>query len=98
MIVRIASEGQYRLPSAHLDEVNEMDDAIVDRIADCDEAEFRQRFEAMLNVVREKGEKLPADELLESHVILPHPDISLEEAREFFTGEGLFPEEYEPPR
>ncbi|HEX8684276.1 MAG TPA: hypothetical protein VF707_18315 [Ardenticatenaceae bacterium] len=92
MIVRIATEGQYRLSSALLDELNEMDNALVDQIAQYDEGEFRARFTALLALVREQGEKVADEELVESHVILPNPDISVEEAREFFTGEGLFPE------
>ncbi|MGH2544399.1 MAG: PspA-associated protein PspAA [Ardenticatenaceae bacterium] len=93
MIVRISTEGQYRLSSALLDEVNEMDNALVGRIAECEEDEFRERFSAILDLVRDRGEKLPDDELVESHFILPRPDITLEEARDFFTGEGLFPDE-----
>ncbi|MDQ4076786.1 MAG: hypothetical protein M3220_11150 [Chloroflexota bacterium] len=92
MIVRISTEGQYRLSSALLDEVNDMDNELVERIADCEEAEFRERFDKMLELVRSQGEQVPADELVESHVILPSPDITLEEARKFFTGDGLFPD------
>lgn len=93
MIVRISTEGQYRLSSALLDRVNEMDDQLVERIANCDESEFAERFAAMLELVRSEGEQVGADELVESHVILPRPDISLEEARSFFTGDGLFPDD-----
>ncbi len=92
MIVRISSEGQYRLSSALLDQVNELDNALVERIADCNEAEFQTRFDEMLSIIRTEGERVSDDELLESHVILPHPDITLGEARDFFTGEGLFPD------
>ena len=34
---------------------------------------------------------MPDDELAASDLILPPPDISLEEARAEFTGEGLIP-------
>jgi hypothetical protein len=91
MIVRIATEGQYRLSSALLDQVNEMDNELVERIAECDAAEFQQKFDAILSLIRQQGEEVPAEELVESHVILPAPDLTLEEARDFFTGEGLFP-------
>jgi hypothetical protein len=92
MIVRISTEGQYRLSSALLDEVNELDNALVERIATCDEQEFQEQFSEILDLIREKGEKVGDDELVESHVILPRPDITLEEAREFFLGNGLFPD------
>lgn len=93
MIVRISTEGQYRLSSSLLDEVNDLDNALVERIAVCDESEFAERFASMLDLVRARGEKVPLEELVESHVVLPSPDITLDEAREFFTGDGLFPDD-----
>ncbi|MBA3530344.1 MAG: hypothetical protein H0T73_00285 [Ardenticatenales bacterium] len=91
MIVRIATEGQYRLSSALLDQVNAMDDELVGRIAECDKGEFQEKFNAILDLIRQEGEEVGADELVESHVILPAPDLTLNEARDFFTGDGLFP-------
>ena len=43
----------------------------------------------MLDLVREKGAALPVEELVESDLVLPEPDITLEEAEELFVGEGL---------
>ena len=91
MIVRIATEGQYRLPSAILDQLNEMDDALVASISTYDQDEFTSKFSAMINLVRESGEKLELDEILESDVILPYSDITVKEARRLFIGEGLVP-------
>ena len=45
----------------------------------------------MLELVRGEGAELGDDELEESDVILPPPDLSLEEAGAEFTGEGLIP-------
>lgn len=92
MIVRIASEGQYRLSSAHLDRLNELDNQIVELVAVGDEEGFRQHFERMLAFVRENGAPLAPNELASSDVILPPPDITLPEARRLFQGEGLVPE------
>lgn len=92
MIVRISSEGQYRLQSVHFDELNALDNELVNIIADCDEASFRALFDQMLDHVRQHGEPLPADSLEESDVILPPPDITLEEARGLFVGAGLVPD------
>lgn len=89
MIVRISTEGQYRLPSSHLDELNELDDQLVERVAEDDGEGFERLFQQMLAFVRERGTPLPLDELHESDVILPPPDITLEEARHLFEGEGL---------
>jgi hypothetical protein len=42
--------------------------------------------------VRAHGELLADDELEGSDMMLPPPDISLDEARTEFTGEGLIPD------
>lgn len=91
MIVRISTEGQYRVNSSLLDRLNEMDDALVGDIADCNSDDFTTRFHAMLDLIRSEGAPVGADELVESDVIVPRPDITVEEARSFFTGEGLVP-------
>jgi hypothetical protein len=46
----------------------------------------------MLELVARDGERLADDELVHSDVILPPRDISFEEARAEFTGDGLIPD------
>ena len=91
MIVRILTEGQFNLPGAHLDELNDIDNQLVEVVEKEDRAEFDVLLKKMLDLVREKGSPLPVDELVESDLVLPQPDITLEEAEELFTGEGLLP-------
>lgn len=91
MIVRILSEGQYRLSGLHLDKLNDLDNEIVAVVEQGDEEAFRRLLAEMLDYVRRNGQPLPADELVESDVILPHPDITFKEAQALFTGEGLVP-------
>ena len=91
MIVRIMTEGQFRFPSALVDDLNDIDHAIVDIVADDNEEEFRSLFDKMLALVREKGTPLPVDEIEESDAIIPEPDITLEEAKELFVGTGVVP-------
>lgn len=91
MIVRISTEGQYRLSSAHLDTLNILDNELVEMIAECDESQFRAQLSKILDHVREVGEPIAPDALEESNIILPPPDITLDEARSLFTGEGLVP-------
>ena len=45
----------------------------------------------MLDLVREKSTPVPLDEIVESDLVLPEPDITLVEAEELFVGEGLLP-------
>ena len=92
MIVRILTEGQYDLPGAYVDELNALDNAVVDVVADEDRDGFEKALKQMLDLVRENGAPVPVDELMESDLVLPEPDITLEEAEELFIGEGLLPD------
>ena len=91
MIVRILTEGQYNLPGAHIDELNDIDNKLVEVVEEENREEFERLLKCMLDLVREKGSPLPVDELVESDLVLPEPDITLEEAGELFTGEGVVP-------
>ena len=91
MIVRILTEGQYNLPGAYVDELNDIDNQIVEVVEQEDRQGFDRLLKKMLDLVREKGTPVPVDELIESDLVLPEPDITLEEAEELFTGEGLLP-------
>jgi hypothetical protein len=92
VIVRIATESQYRLPEDAAAELNELDNQVVAAVEAGDEDRFHTVFEQMLDLVRRAGEPLGADELEESEVILPPPDTSFVEASAEFTGEGLIPD------
>lgn len=92
MIVRIATEDQYRLPDEDAARLNELDNAAVAAVDAGDEDQFHEAFEQMLELVRRDGQRLGEDELEESDVILPPPDLSFVEAQMEFTGEGLIPD------
>ena len=92
MIVRIATESQYRLPEDAAAELNELDNQVVTAVEAGDEDRFHEVFEQMLDLVRRAGEPLDEDELAESKVILPPPDTSFVEAAAEFTGDGLIPD------
>ena len=91
MIVRILTEGQYNLPGAHLDELNDIDNQLVEVVENEDQEGFDRLLNSMLELVRKNGTAVPVDELVESDLVLPEPDITLEEAEKIFTGEGLLP-------
>ena len=92
MIVRIATEGQYRLPEDDAETLNALDNDAVTAVDAGDEDRFHEVFEQMLDLVRRAGTPLDDDEIEESDVIVPPPDISFVEASEEFTGEGLIPD------
>ena len=102
MIVRISTEGQYELPDDDTGELNELDSQAVAACSSSDsqaatacesedEQGFRDGFERLLAFVRDKGHPIADDELVGSDIILPPPDVSLNEAKSEFRGEGLIP-------
>ena len=92
MIVRIATEDQYRLPDGDAARLAELDNQAVAAVDAGDEDRFHEVFEEMLQLVRGDGQRLGGDELEESDVILPPPDLSFIEAGHEFTGDGLIPD------
>jgi hypothetical protein len=92
VIVRIATENQYRLPDDAASRLNELDNEAVSAVENGDEAGFRALFDQMLRLVREEGHLLGDDELEGSDVIIPPPDLSFAEAEAEFTGDGLIPD------
>ena len=91
MIVRISSEGQYEVSEEDTERLNQLDNEAVSACEVSDEADFHAAFGRLLDFVREKGRRVPDDELFGSDMILPPPDVSLVEARTEFQGEGLIP-------
>lgn len=89
MIIRIMGEGQYRVSSALLDDLNLIDDRIVEDVAKEDEASYREDLSRLIQAIKEKGEPVDPEEILESDVIVPPEDLTLEEAEKVFRGFGL---------
>lgn len=92
MIVRILTEGQFNLPGSHIDELNDIDNQLVEVVAAGDVPGFEKLLAKMMDLVRNSGTPVPVEELVESDLVLPEPDITLSEAAEMFVGEGLVPD------
>ena len=92
MIVRISGEGQFQLPDEDSDRLNELDNRAVNAVEQGDETGFKELWSQMLEIVSSDGNAVDAEELVESDVILPPRDITFEEARGEFTGDGLIPD------
>ena len=91
MIIRILTEGQFDLPGSYIDKLNAIDNQIVEVVEQKNIDEFGRLLNELLDLVRKNGKPVPLDELIESDLVLPEPDITLEEAEELFTGEGIMP-------
>ena len=91
MIVRILTEGQFNLPGAYIDQLNDIDNELVEVVERQDKEGFDQSLTKMMALVRDNGVPIPVDQLVESDLVLPEPDITIAEAQELFIGEGLLP-------
>lgn len=92
MIVRISGEGQFELPDADAGRLNDLDNRAVAAADAGEEERFRELWQEMLDLVASDGRAIDDEELLTSDVILPPRDVTFEEARSEFTGEGLIPD------
>ena len=92
MIVRISGEDQYRLEEGLHGQLNELDSDVLAAVEAGDEAAFKAAFVKLLDYVRANGSRISDEEIETSDLILPPDDITLSEAAEEFTGEGLIPD------
>jgi hypothetical protein len=92
VIIRIFSDGQYRMPEHAHERLHELDREACQAVDAGDEAAFRSTFGALIDLIHSAGQRLADDELEPSDLMLPPSDITLEEARKEFTGEGLIPD------
>ena len=92
MIVRIMGDGQYRVDDAAAAEISELDDQAAAALEAGDEQAVRDLLRRLAESVRSRGTRLDDSDLSPSDGIVPPEDLTLEEAREFFSGEGLIPD------
>lgn len=92
MIVRILTEGQFRIEQSALAELNELDDAVLTACKTEDRPVFEAALTRLIDRVREVGEPLGLEELLPSDFVLPMADATMEEVAELLTDEGLIPD------
>ncbi len=91
MIVRILGEGQYRLSDAELDILNALDDAVEAAARAGDADELRRALIRLLDEVRTQGEELDADLLIDSDLILPDADSTVDEVRDWMGEDASYP-------
>lgn len=92
MIVRLMGEGQWRADDALQERLNTLDDRAMEALERGDEPELDRVLEQMWELVKSEGEELPPEDLSPSNAIIPPADLTLEETRELFEGEGLIPD------
>ena len=93
-IVRIMGQGQFTVDNSTLKRLSELDDSIVQLVSKdrSDDNEFRNQLTELTRIVESKGKPLDPKEIIQSDIILPSTDLSVDEAKKLFMGEGVIPE------
>jgi hypothetical protein len=86
--------GQFTVDGKTLKKLNEIDNAIVKLVSNerSDDLEFKKRLTELNNMVVKNGKPLNPREIIKSDIILPSADLSIDEAKRLFIGEGVIPE------
>jgi predicted Mrr-cat superfamily restriction endonuclease len=90
MIIRIVGEGQYEVPSALFDELNAIDNKIVDLVSQDNKEEYNNELSKLISMIKSSGKQLDDADIVESDIIVPPGDLTFEEAKDIFTGVGIF--------
>jgi hypothetical protein len=93
-IVRIMGEGQFTVNGRTLKELSKIDNSIVQLVSRerSDDTEFKRRLRQLTAIVEKKGRPLDPKEIIQSDIILPSVDLSIDEAKKLFKGEGVIPD------
>ena len=97
-VIRISGQGQFKVNSEIIDKINEIDDSIVDLIENVSlgssdhkltQKELQSKLTEMKNLITSKGRPIDDKEIVESNIIVPDSDLSIEEASKIFQEEGI---------
>jgi len=93
-VVRIMGQGQYTVDDKTLRKLNNIDNAMVELVGRerSDDVEFKKKLTELSEMVMKNGKPLDPKEIIKSDIILPSVDLSIDEAKRLFKGEGVIPE------
>lgn len=93
MIVRVlGGGGQFEVSDDVVSRLNELDDRAMAALDQSDEEELDGLLAQMGELVESEGRRLSDDDLSTSDLVIPPPDLSLEETRALFSEQGLIPD------
>lgn len=93
-IVRIMGHGQFTVDGKILKKLNDIDNDLVKLVSTerSDDSEFKKKLTELNDMVVKNGKPLDPHEIIKSDIILPSADLSIDEAKRLFRGEGVIPE------
>jgi phage shock protein A len=87
-VVRIHGEGQFRLDASLRDSLDAYDHRLVAAVRANDDASYHAALGELLTFVRERGMRVPAEEIRPSDIVLPSDDMPLAEVTDLLAKEG----------
>lgn len=81
MIIRIMGLGQWTLDPDDLISLNDLDEAVEKAAADGDQEALRAALQQLVAGVQEKGLVVPDDVSVQSDLVVPDADATVEEVR-----------------
>jgi PspA-Associated protein len=92
VIVRLMGEGQFEIDDEVAKGLHGLDEQAAQAVEEGDEERLSGLLRRMAEAVRTNGTRVPDDDLSASEGIVPPEDLTLDEARELFEGDGLIPD------
>ncbi len=100
IIVRVSGQGQFKVNREILDRINDIDNSIVSLFENTDtdvddnsikanQKELKEKIGDIINLIKTNGMPLYDKEITQSLIMIPNPDISIDEAKKIFRGEGI---------
>jgi hypothetical protein len=100
IIVRVSGQGQFKVNREILNRINGIDNSIVNLLENTDtdvdvnsikvkQKELNEKVNEIINLIRTNGMPLDDKEIIQSQIMIPNPDISVDEAKKIFRGEGI---------
>ena len=92
MIVRLMTEGRFEVDDEVAKGLNDIDEQAGAALERGDEEQLAELLRRMAEAVRTNGIRVPDEDTSASDAIVPPDDLSLDEARRLFEGDGLIPD------
>ncbi len=87
MVIRIAGEGLYRVPTSIKPSLDALDSAMDTAIEHNEEKSFATCTAQLANLIATSGTKLDESEIVKSDLVVPSQDMTIEEAKQLLAGD-----------
>lgn len=82
LIIRIAGDSLYEVPTSIKPALDGLDETLEKAITENDQVTFSTCVEELIKLIRAMGRQLPLDDLRQSELVVPAQDMTIEQAKE----------------